>query len=204
MSCRYSPPATDPAPSDPSAIACLRAARWPRLSRAVTRYLIFLVLRGQSLAPPASIGVLHIAKPIVEAAGAPLPEFELVGDDAIAAPPVGTRHRAVAVAALDALERVLEHLTAVDGCALPRRVDAQPAVERPRVEVRIRFDRADALDRPVDPHLALDGAPEEQEARSARRLHLARLPAPVVRVEDEPAVVHALEEHRADRWAAVR
>src|SRR6185503_10594883 len=107
-------------------------------------------------------------------------------------------------AALDALERVLEHLAAAERFALPRRVDAQPAVERPRVEVRVRFDRADAHDHPVDPHLALDGTPEEQEARAARRLHLARLPAPVVRVEDEAALVHALEEHGADRWAAVR
>src|ERR1044071_1795254 len=146
----------------------------------------------QPLPSPRTVAALHVSQPIVQAALAPLPELELVGDDAIAAPPVGTRHGAVPVGALDAIEDVLEHLAALDRFALLRSIDAQTAVERTRREVRVRLGGTDALDGSVDPHLTLERAPEEQRAGAPRRLHVVRLPALVVRVEDESPIVNAL------------
>src|SRR5262245_36510370 len=235
MSCRYSSPATEPAPNDPSSIALRRASRRPFFTRAVTRYLIaclggstfgrhrssvgpapltfeILVIRRmalvvsgrQPLTSPRAIRLLHISQTIVQAARPPLPELEFVGHNPIAAPPLGTRYRTIAIAALDALERFFEHVTALDRLALLRGVDAQAAIERARLEIRIRFHGTDALDDTIDAHLPLDGRPEEQQARAACGLHLARLPALIVRVEDVAAIVDPLEQHRSHGGPAVR
>src|SRR5262245_6863527 len=164
----------------------------------------FVISGRQPLTSPRAIRLLHISQTIVQPARPPLPELEFVGNNPIAAPPLGTWYRTIAVGALDALERLFKHVTALDRLALLRRVDAQAAIERARLEIRIRLHGTDALDDTIDAHLPLDGWPEEQQARAACGLHLARLPALIVRVEDVAAIVDPLEQHRSHGGPAVR
>ena len=46
----------------------------------------------------------------MQTARTPLPELEFIRDDPISAPPLGTRHRTLAIGAPDALERFFEHV----------------------------------------------------------------------------------------------
>src|SRR5262249_38168045 len=110
-------------------------------------------LWGEPLTNPSAAVLLYIAKPIVQAAEASLPEFEFVRDNAVAAPPIRPRHVTLAVSALRALEGFLEYVAALNGLTLTRGVDAQPAVQRTRRKVGIRFSWADAFDHTIDSYL---------------------------------------------------
>ncbi len=68
---------------------------------------------------------------------------------------------------------------------------------RPRREVRVRLLVRHGRDGALDPHLAAERVPEEEQGRARVRLELRSLAARRVRMEDKPAVVEALGEHHA-------
>src|SRR5262245_17204296 len=74
----------------------------------------FVISGRQPLTSPRAIRLLHISQTIVQPARPPLPELEFVGNNPIAAPPLGTRYRTIAIRPLDALERFFKHVTALD------------------------------------------------------------------------------------------
>src|SRR5262245_45632338 len=147
-------------------------------------------LRRKAHAIPRAVRPSYVLQPVVQAVGPPLPELELVRDHTVTAPPLGPGD-GLAVHLACHVEARLERLAAFDRIALPRRV------------VGIGFFGSDLLDGAVDPHLPLEGRPEEEQAGAAARRHLARLAAAVVGIEHEPLAVHPLEEHGANRRASV-
>src|SRR5512143_3176525 len=137
-----------------------------------------------------------IADAVVQPRRAPLPEFDLLGHETIAAPvrrPRDVLARA-RVLRLDGGEALLEHFPAGDRLALRRRPRAEACGARPLGEVRARFGVVDVLDRALDAHLALELGPVEEQRRIRMRGELAPLAAAVVGVEHEAALVERLEQ----------
>ena len=88
--------------------------------------------------------------------------------------------------------------------ALQRGPRAELASARPRREVRVRLLVAHLARSPLDAHLALQRLPVKAHRRLRMREQLAALAALVVRVEDEAALVHSLEQQDAHGWLAIR
>ena len=91
-----------------------------------------------------------------------LPELDRAGAQAVAAPVAGEGH-VVPVGGLGLLEAAFERLTVGDDLALMRRPRAVAALERPRAEVRLRFGRVESFDVALDPYLAAQRPPVEDE-----------------------------------------
>src|SRR5690606_37573625 len=138
--------------------------------------------------PTPAVAVTPVGHAIVHPVRAALPELELFGQHAIAAPPRRARD-ALAVRRARHLVARFEGVAAVDLPALLRRVDAPPAFEWPAGEVGIRLGGGHLLHRAGNAHLPLERGPVEQERGAAGLADLARLAALVVGVEDEAAGV---------------
>src|SRR5688572_22473140 len=96
--------------------------------KARRRRIPALWLRREPLPlPGGGFRLPAIQQPIVQPAGAPLPEFDLVGNDPVTAPPLGTRHGFTVDLPRD-LEPRLQRGAALDDRALPRGVDAPAAL----------------------------------------------------------------------------
>src|SRR5436190_2121143 len=151
-------------------------------------------LGGEALDEPAGAGAA-VPEAVVGPALAVLPELPHLGHEPVAAPPLRPRHVAVRVLRLALGDAPLQLLPVGEHLALARRMRADPAAVRPRREVLVRFLRRHARDRAFDADLAPEGVPVDEERRARVRLELPALAARVVRVEDEPLLVEALEQH---------
>ena len=130
-----------------------------------------------------------------------VPELDGVGHEPVPAPERRARHLLAELCG-ELGDALLEHLPALDALALPRRPRAELARPRPVPPVALRFLAADAQNRSAHPHLAL-GRPEEHECGTGVGGQVAGLGAGVVRVEDEPGLVDALEQDHASRGHGV-
>ena len=105
-------------------------------------------------------------------AKAALPELEGIRHDAIAAPVRGPRDRGAAMACIECGEALFEPGAACDRRALGRGGRADLRFARTAGEIGIRRFRIDALDPPVDAHLAFEHRPKEHERRVRVRRQL--------------------------------
>jgi mannose-6-phosphate isomerase-like protein (cupin superfamily) len=96
----------------------------------------------------------------------------------------------------------LELVPALDDLALLRDERADASAGRPRLEIRVGLRRRNPFDATLDPDLAPERIPVEEQRRARVLLELATLAARVVREEDQPVLVEALQEHHADRRRA--
>src|SRR6187401_693868 len=151
----------------------------------------------EALSSPRAARLFHVAQAIVETTGTSLPELELLGHDAIPAPPRRPRH-AVAVLLSRDREARFERLAAVDHLALSRGIDTPAALHWARREVGVGFFRTHLLGAAVDAHLPLERAPVKHQAAASGCGQLLALAAVVVGVEHEAAVVQTLEEDGAN------
>src|SRR5258708_36854240 len=127
---------------------------------------------------------------VVQAAAPSLPELDVVGHHAIAAPV----RRALGLFPVFGGERVparLQPRAALDRVALWRGPRAGARADRPRVVVRARFVGAHLLGAALAAHLALELLPEERERHLGVRCDVAALAALVVGEEDEAARIDA-------------
>src|SRR6185437_12701424 len=139
----------------------------------------------EALDPPAR-PIAGVGDAVVQAAQAPLPELEVLGHQAVAAP-VGRACGLLAMLAGEARPALLEPGAALDRLALRRGPGADARAERARVVVGGRLRAAHALDRPLDAHLALELLPEERDGGGGIGGEVAPLAALVVGEEHEAA-----------------
>src|SRR6185312_10235988 len=152
------------------------------------------LLRRQPLDVPAAVVLACIAQAIVEAVRATLPELERFRRDAEAAPVRGERNFALAVLGFKLAQAVFEPRTIRDHLTLMRRGGAELAAACSAVEVGFRFFGRGALHGAGDADLARQQVPVEEERRTRVLGQLVTLLALVVRVEDEAALIEALEQ----------
>src|SRR5262245_11363728 len=123
-----------------------------------------------------------------------LPELVLVGDEAVAAPEVGTLDLASLELGLERVHARLELRARLERLALVRGDRADPACARPRVEDLVGLLRRNALDGSAHANLAPERVPVEEERALVVLGELARLPAEVARREHEAADVGLFEQ----------
>src|SRR5438874_461474 len=111
-------------------------------------------LGGKALEAPA-VGLTRIEQAIVQPVGAPLPEFETLGPEAITAPVCGAR-RCVAMASARRFHGALERSAIRNALALRRGPCGEACAERSSGEVSVGLRRRNALDCAVDAQLALE------------------------------------------------
>ena len=158
--------------------------------------------RRESRARPRAVGLTR-EQPIVQPALAPLPEFDRLGRDAIAAPERRQRHRPAGV------------LGGQLGVALFERPRGRARPGSAPTPTRRSGSRTDASGStaPIlraglghgagDAHLPFELGPEQQQAtRAGCRARSLALRALVVGEEDEAVRVEALEQHDARRRLA--
>src|SRR5262245_17915885 len=138
----------------------------------------------------------RIEEPVMQPVLASLPEFDPLRDHPVAAPIVRPRG-IVTVGGLFFLDRGLQKRAIRNDRALNGSACRQARARGPARKVLVGFLSAHLPDAPFDAHLPLELRPQEHEAGLRPCRELAALAALVVRIEDEAAVVHALEEHRA-------
>src|SRR6185503_18642103 len=97
----------------------------------------------------------------MEAMRTAAPELDGIGDDAIAGPAGGTRHRSTGELAAEPAPAREQPGMARHGCALGRHGGGEPAATLAGVPVGIGFGRGDRLDATLDTHLLADGIPIE-------------------------------------------
>ena len=145
-----------------------------------------------------------VPQPVVQPAGPTLPELDGLGIHPVAAPVLGARDLAVGILAIEFASAGFElHAIGYD-FALLRGPGAQPGAGRAALEVGVGFLGRDALDRPFDPHLALQVVPVENEGRARVGRQLAPLAALVVREEGESPLVITPEQDDPRRGPSVR
>src|SRR5918994_4507746 len=135
--------------------------------------------------------------PIVEAKRAVAQDLHGDGGDAIAPPIGGARHLADRV--LRGVERdcLLEREAALERARLLACPSTDAAVTRTARKIRIRLGLAYLGNRAARPHLPTQALPMEDQRRLGVRRKLSALGRFGVGVEDETALVRALEEHHA-------
>jgi hypothetical protein len=132
-----------------------------------------------------------------------LPEFDALGQDAIARPVRRARHRTVAEALGHGGDALFEHRAAGDRARLVRGPGADLALPRPRREIGVGLRRRDGLHRSLDTDLAEQRLPVEAQRRPGMRREVPSLAALGIGVEDEAALVDALQQHDAGRRPAI-
>src|SRR6266568_1002862 len=158
---------------------------------------------AQALDGPAA-GDAAVAEPVVETVGLVLPELDGLWVDPVAAPERRQRHLAVAVARRQLLQPLLQLGPAGDHLALRGCPRSELAADRPGAEVRLGLVAAHPLDGTLDADLSHLRRPPEDQRDGGVAGQLVRLAAAVVRVEDEPALVEALEQDHPSRGPAAR
>src|SRR5438132_13139949 len=152
---------------------------------------------------PRAVALPRIAQAVVEPVLAPHPELDRVRHDAVAAPERWQRDLAAGVLALQAPVLRFQYRTIRDDAALSRGPRREATSVWAGPEVLLGLAGGDSLHPAVRPNLPAKRVPIEDQ-RGARVLgQLTRLAALVVGVEDEPAVVHALQQHHPGRWDTV-
>ena len=99
----------------------------------------------------------------MEAVVAVLPELPGVRLDAVAAPVLAHRQLGAGVLAVELLDAPLEPLAVGHRPALRRRERAELAGARAAARVGLALGPVDARDRALDPHLAAERGPVEEE-----------------------------------------
>ena len=156
---------------------------------------------GEPLDQPGPV-FAAIAEAVVQAVVAVLPE--LVDRRRETHPSPERRPRdVVRIALANRLPARLEVCPAADRLALTGRPGAELARARPRREIHVGLGRLDLRDLALDADLSTDRVPVEDERTSWVLAEVARLPALVVRVEDEPAPVHSAEEDHPRRGETI-
>src|SRR6185436_19408665 len=102
------------------------------------------------------------------------------------------------VLAGELLDAPLEPLAVGHGPALRRSQRAELAGARAAERIGLALGPVDSRDGALDPHLAAERRPVEQERGVRIALQLVALAARVVREEDDPALVVALQQDHAD------
>ena len=108
---------------------------------------------------------LDIQKPVVQAAGAALPEFDLAGDDADAGPIGGARDRSEAEFHGQLGDFLHEMRAAREFLTLPRCPPADLAQTVPGFPISVRLRIADNFGAPLNSDLAMELFPEEGQGR---------------------------------------
>ena len=160
--------------------------------------------RREPLDEPASVATPGVAQTVVQAVGAALPEFERVGDEAIAAPVGRPGDGLVGMAAFGFAVLRFEDVAARDHLALGRGPGADAGAPGPALEIAVGFLGGDAFDSSFDAHLALELVPEEDEGGVGVGLELAGLAALVVGEEREAPLVGAAKQDHPRGGAALR
>src|SRR5436190_12774527 len=161
------------------------------------------LLRPQPLDLP---GTLHaaVAKAVVQAVLAVLPELPDLGHEPVAAPVVRQRRVGVGVARRQLGDPTLERLATLDQLALRRGERADLTGAGPAADIALGLLPRGGSHRSLDPHLAAERLPMEEHRGARVGLELARLAAHVVGEEDEALLVGALEQHHPRGGRAVR
>src|SRR5882724_6579017 len=133
-----------------------------------------------------------------------LPELDQPREHAEPRPVGWPRHGADAELGGELRDPLLELEAGGQRTRLLRSPGADLAGARPRREIGVGLFRGHLLHGPFDTHLALRGFPVKAERRLRMGQQLSALAALVVGVEDESAVIHALEQHHPQRGHAVR
>src|SRR4051794_2636643 len=133
-----------------------------------------------------------------------LPEFPSRRNESEAAPRRRARHRPSVELLIQPFDPLVELLPRSERFALARHDRTKLSVALPRREVLIRLLRGDVLDSPLYPNLTAEWPPVEEKRGLRVRLELASLPGRVMRVEDEPALIEALQEHHPHRGRPAR
>src|SRR5664279_3285469 len=152
-------------------------------------------------APP--FAVRGVPEAVVQPMVALLPELEGRWGDPHPAPPRRPRHRSAGELGLELPDLAVQGLAALDGPALPGRMGADLAFTVPGGEVGVGLLRAGPVGRALDPHLAAQGLPEEQEGGMGVVGQLMALAAVVVGEERESVLAPALEQQHAHRRTAL-
>src|SRR5438270_2317539 len=134
-----------------------RSGRSGRASSVVSR-----ALRREPLDRPG-LPFAAIAKAVVHAVFAVLPELVRVGREAETSPRLGPRHLDVREFALELRVPRLELVAIGEDLALPGRDRRKLCASRPRVEVLLALRRRDARDITFDSHLPTERIPVEEE-----------------------------------------
>src|SRR5882672_7260071 len=129
---------------------------------------------------------------VVQTRFASLPELEAMRHDAHAAPVARTRH-VRCESRLHGGGLPFEPIPIGDRRALRRCPGGKLRCARPRREVRVRFGGAGAFGEALDPNLAFETDPEEEQRNVWSGSEFASLAAVVVRMEHEAAGVEALQ-----------
>src|SRR5664280_1569214 len=152
-------------------------------------------------APP--VAIRGVPEPVVQAVVALLPELEGDRGDPHPAPPRGPRHGLSGVLGLELLHPAVEGGTVLDGPTLPGRMGADLAGVWPGGEVGVGLLCASPVGRSLDPHLAAQRLPVEQEGGMGVLGQLMALGAVVVGEERESIDAPGLEQHHAHRRTAL-
>src|SRR5262245_16465089 len=131
----------------------------------------------------------RVQKPIVQPARTAVPELDPRRPDAIAAPERRAGHGLPVEPRFDVADSRFEGLARIEHVTLQGRPRPDLAPARPAGEVLVRFLRGQPLDAPFDANLLVERRPVKRERRVRVDGQLAALPAVVVRVEDEAALV---------------
>src|SRR5437660_7217281 len=109
--------------------------------------------------PGAGAGAAHVMKPVVQAVGTPLPEFEFAWRKRISSPERGRGDVAALVFGFECAYSVFQRLAAVDDRALMRSPRADPAPARARREIGLRFVARQTRGCTADAHLPFESRP---------------------------------------------
>jgi hypothetical protein len=132
-----------------------------------------------------------------------LPELVDARAEHVAAP-VGRRLELLADAAAEPLDRGLEHVSGLHDLALMRHGRRETRSEGTSSEVPVRLLHVEAFDVALDPHLAAQLIPVEEQRRPRILRQLAAFTALEAGVEDEPALAEVLQQHHPSRRGADR
>ena len=139
----------------------------------------------------------------MQAIAAALPEFDGVGEEAIAAPEIGSGHvREAGKTGLEFGEAGFECGAVGDRGALVRDPGAELAAARAGSEVGGGFFARHAGDAAFDADLAFELSPVEGQGGEGIAFEFLGLAAGVVGVKNEPKLADFLEQHDAGGGAA--
>src|SRR5688572_24678463 len=112
----------------------------------------------QTLAQPG-FAIEPIVEPVMQAAGAALPELDALGQQAVTAPVWRALGRPVGEASFGLCQQAFQLAAVVNHPALRRGPGTQAAAQWAHLEISIGFARRHPLDPSFDTHLALQGRP---------------------------------------------
>src|SRR5215471_8573714 len=146
--------------------------------------------RGPDIRPAKLNAVMQPERPLV-------PEFDHNGHQSIANPEWRARHRPDGKLGRFEGDRLFEGVAAFERARLPARPSADLGRARAACEIGVGLCRAHACHCAAQADLAAQGFPVKSKAGPGVCGQFAALPAAVVGIEHEAALVEALEQHHA-------